>query len=43
MTAADDGIAKRSFPFELAVAPNRVSPPVLGQRYAVLHVRMRFS
>jgi murein DD-endopeptidase MepM/ murein hydrolase activator NlpD len=34
MTAADDGIAKRSFPFELAVAPNRTSPPVLGQRYA---------
>jgi murein DD-endopeptidase MepM/ murein hydrolase activator NlpD len=34
MTAADDGIAKRSFPFELAIAPHRVSPPVLGQRYA---------
>ena len=34
MTAADDGIAKRSFPFELAVAPNRTSPPILGQRYA---------
>jgi len=34
MTAADDGIAKQSFPFELAVAPNRTSPPVLGQRYS---------
>ena len=34
MTAADDGVAKHSFPFELAVAPRRASPPVLGQRYA---------
>jgi murein DD-endopeptidase MepM/ murein hydrolase activator NlpD len=34
MTAADDGIAKRSFPFELAITPHRVSPPILGQRYA---------
>ena len=34
MTAADDGISKRSFPFELAVAPNRTSLPILGQRYA---------
>jgi murein DD-endopeptidase MepM/ murein hydrolase activator NlpD len=34
MTSADDGISKRSFPFELAVAPNRTSAPILGQRYA---------
>jgi murein DD-endopeptidase MepM/ murein hydrolase activator NlpD len=34
MTAAGDGMAKRSFPFELAVAPRRVSAPVRGQRYA---------
>lgn len=34
MTAADDGVAKRSFPFELAIAPNRASPPILGKRYA---------
>ena len=34
MTAAGDGIAKQSFPFELAVAPRRVSAPVAGQRYA---------
>lgn len=33
MTAADDGIAKRSFAFDLAVAPRRSSPPVQGQRY----------
>ncbi len=34
MTADDDGIGKRSFPFELAVAPRRASPPIQGQRYA---------
>lgn len=34
MTAAEDGIAKRSFPFELAIAPHRASPPVQGARYA---------
>jgi murein DD-endopeptidase MepM/ murein hydrolase activator NlpD len=34
MTAADDGIAKQSFPFELAIKPHRSSQPVLGQRYA---------
>jgi murein DD-endopeptidase MepM/ murein hydrolase activator NlpD len=34
MTAAEDGIAKRSFPFQLAVAPRRVSPPIQGQRYS---------
>jgi len=34
MTAAGDGIAKQSFPFELAVAPRRTSAPIAGQRYA---------
>ena len=34
MTAADDGIAKRSFPFELAVTSQRSSAPIQGQRYA---------
>jgi murein DD-endopeptidase MepM/ murein hydrolase activator NlpD len=33
MTAADDGLAKRSFPFTLAIDPQRASPPVQGQRY----------
>jgi hypothetical protein len=32
MTAAEDGIAKQSFPFELAVRPRQASPPVQGQR-----------
>jgi hypothetical protein len=34
MTASEDGLAKRSFPFQLAVAPRRVSAPIQGQRYA---------
>jgi hypothetical protein len=34
MTAAEDGIAKQSFPFQLAVSPRRVSAPIQGQRYA---------
>ena len=34
MTAADDGIAKRSFPFVLAVAPRRASAPLQGRRYS---------
>jgi Peptidase family M23 len=34
MTAAEDGMAKQSFPFKLAVAPRRVSTPAQGQRYA---------
>ena len=34
MTADDDGVAKRSFRFELAVAPRRVSEPIQGQRYS---------
>jgi len=34
MTAADDGVAKHSFWFEIAVTPNQASPPVEGRRYA---------
>jgi murein DD-endopeptidase MepM/ murein hydrolase activator NlpD len=34
MTAAPDGAAKRSFPFQFGVSPNQASAPMLGQRYA---------
>jgi hypothetical protein len=34
MTASDNGLAKQSFPFELAIRPRRASAPVQGQRYA---------
>jgi murein DD-endopeptidase MepM/ murein hydrolase activator NlpD len=34
MTAADDGIAARSFPFQLAIRPDKVEEPVLGRRYS---------
>jgi murein DD-endopeptidase MepM/ murein hydrolase activator NlpD len=33
MTADDDGVAKHSFPFELAIAPGQASQPVQGHRY----------
>lgn len=33
MTAARDGIAAHSFPFEMAVAPNRIEEPELAHRY----------
>ena len=33
MTAAEDGIAARSFPFLLAVSPGRNEPPVQGRAY----------
>jgi len=33
MTAADDGIAARSFPIRFGVAPNRVEEPVQGRAY----------
>jgi murein DD-endopeptidase MepM/ murein hydrolase activator NlpD len=33
MTASDDGVANRSFPFELAAAPNHVEEPVQGRSY----------
>jgi murein DD-endopeptidase MepM/ murein hydrolase activator NlpD len=34
MTAAPDGVAARSFPFRIAVAPGRVEEPVQGRSYA---------
>ena len=33
MTAADDGIAARSFPIRFAVAPDRIEAPVQGRAY----------
>jgi murein DD-endopeptidase MepM/ murein hydrolase activator NlpD len=33
MTAADDGIAARSFPFRLATGPGRVEDPIQGHAY----------
>jgi murein DD-endopeptidase MepM/ murein hydrolase activator NlpD len=33
MTAGSDGLSAQSFPFELAVAPNRVEAPVQGRAY----------
>jgi len=34
MTASEDGLAKRSFPFELAIRPKQASAPIQGQRYS---------
>jgi len=34
MTAASDGIAAQSFPFRIAVGPNRDEEPVEGRAYA---------
>jgi murein DD-endopeptidase MepM/ murein hydrolase activator NlpD len=34
MTANDDGMSARSFPFHLATAPGRVEAPVQGSRYS---------
>jgi murein DD-endopeptidase MepM/ murein hydrolase activator NlpD len=39
MTAADDGTAKQSFPFELAVAPHRQAAPIAGHRYSAWESR----
>jgi murein DD-endopeptidase MepM/ murein hydrolase activator NlpD len=33
MTAAQDGVAARSFPFRIAVAPGRVEEPIQGRSY----------
>jgi murein DD-endopeptidase MepM/ murein hydrolase activator NlpD len=33
MTSAQDGVAARSFPFRIAVAPGRVEEPVQGRSY----------
>lgn len=40
MTAADDGVSARSFPFRLAVGPNRSEEPVQGRRYAAWETRL---
>jgi murein DD-endopeptidase MepM/ murein hydrolase activator NlpD len=34
MTAGEDGLTARSFPFRFAVAPKRVEEPVQGRRYS---------
>jgi len=39
MTAGDDGVSARSFPFRLAVAPNRVEEPVQSRRYSAWETR----
>jgi murein DD-endopeptidase MepM/ murein hydrolase activator NlpD len=39
MTAGDDGVSLRSFPFRIAVAPNRVEEPTQGRRYAAWETR----
>ncbi|MDB4957763.1 MAG: peptidase [Myxococcales bacterium] len=33
MTAGDDGLSARSFPFQLAAGPNRIEEPVQGRSY----------
>jgi murein DD-endopeptidase MepM/ murein hydrolase activator NlpD len=40
MTAADDGMTGRSFPFRMAVAPHRIEEPVQGRRYSAWETRM---
>jgi murein DD-endopeptidase MepM/ murein hydrolase activator NlpD len=39
MTAGDDGVSARSFPFRLAIAPDRVEEPIQGRRYAAWETR----
>jgi murein DD-endopeptidase MepM/ murein hydrolase activator NlpD len=41
MTAGDDGIQARSFPFRIAAAPNRVEEPVQGRRYSAWETPVR--
>jgi murein DD-endopeptidase MepM/ murein hydrolase activator NlpD len=43
MTAGDDGVSARSFPFRLAVAPNRVEEPTQGRRYSAWETRVGVS
>jgi murein DD-endopeptidase MepM/ murein hydrolase activator NlpD len=40
MTAGDDGMTARSFPFRMAVAPHRVEEPVQGRRYSAWETRL---
>ena len=39
MTAGDDGVSARSFPFRIAVTPSRVEEPVQGRRYSAWETR----
>jgi murein DD-endopeptidase MepM/ murein hydrolase activator NlpD len=39
MTAGDDGVSARSFPFRIAAAPNRVEEPIQGRRYSAWETR----
>jgi murein DD-endopeptidase MepM/ murein hydrolase activator NlpD len=39
MTASEDGMSARSFPFRLAIAPNRVEEPAQGRRYSAWESR----
>jgi murein DD-endopeptidase MepM/ murein hydrolase activator NlpD len=39
MTAGDDGVSARSFPFRIAVAPSRVEESVQGRRYSAWEAR----
>ncbi|HWO19068.1 MAG TPA: M23 family metallopeptidase [Kofleriaceae bacterium] len=39
MTAGDDGVSARSFPFQLAAAPKRVEEPIQGRRYSAWETR----
>lgn len=39
MTAAPDGVRAQSFPFVMAVAPDRVEEPAVGNRYAAWESR----
>jgi len=34
MTAGDDGVSARSFPFRFAITPRRIEEPVQGRRYS---------
>jgi murein DD-endopeptidase MepM/ murein hydrolase activator NlpD len=39
MTAGDDGVSARSFPFRIAVGPSRVEEPIQGRRYTAWETR----
>jgi murein DD-endopeptidase MepM/ murein hydrolase activator NlpD len=40
MTAGDDGVSARSFPFRIAARPNRVEEPIQGRRYSAWETRL---
>ena len=39
MTAGDDGVSVRSFPFRIAAGPGRAEEPVQSRRYAAWETR----